>query len=522
MNWKGILTTVVISAATAIASVGIYAKYGQRNYFSVVESQNKLPVNYAGFFDKNGNPTQPVDFEAAASTVIPTVVHIKTTTNPRQVSNNLPKQKNPFAELFGLGEDDPFGDMFRQRSIPGQQASGSGVIISEDGYIVTNNHVIDGADEINVTLSNKKTFKAKVIGADPSTDFAVLKIEGRGYPYILYGNSDDVHIGQWVLAVGYPFTLETTVTAGIVSAKARALGINARKAQGSAIESFIQTDAAVNPGNSGGALVNTKGELVGINSAIASPTGSFAGYSFAIPINITKKVVNDLIQYGTVQRGYLGIEYPNEQMSDQMTEEQKKQNGIGEDVNGVLVSGVAQGGAAEAAGLKKGDIITQINGITISGGADLQGLIARYKPGEKIAITYKRDGNEQVANATLLNKSGTFDVVKSTVLDKLGAQFKSLDEAKAKQLGIKGGVIVTGISQGIISDQTMMKDKFVILRVDGKDVYSVDQLKAALAGKASVNVEGIYPGFEGVYQYGLNDLNGSGSSAGGDDGGDGQ
>jgi Do/DeqQ family serine protease len=524
MNWKGVLTTVVISAATAVASVGLYAKYGQSNNFSVINSQGKLPVNYAGFFDKNGNPAEPVDFEAAANTAIPTVVHIRTVTNPRQVSNNLPRQqqRNPFAELFGLGDDD-LGDMFRQRVVPGQQASGSGVIISEDGYIVTNNHVIDGADEVNVTLSNKKSFKAKVVGADPSTDIAVLKIEGHGYPYLLYGNSDDVHIGQWVLAVGYPFTLETTVTAGIVSAKSRALGINSRKASTSAVESFIQTDAAVNPGNSGGALINTKGELIGINSAIASPTGSFAGYSFAIPINITKKIVNDIIQYGAVQRGYLGIEYPNEQMEDQLTEEQKKQQGIMDDVNGVYVSGIATGGAAEAAGLKKGDIITKINGTLISGGSDLQGLIARYKPGEKIAITYKRDGSEHVTDATLLNKSGTYAVVVSTVLDKLGAQFKNLDDPKAKQLGVKGGVVVSGITEGIIKDQTMMKEKFVILRVDGKEVSNVDQLKAALAGKASVNVEGIYPGFEGVYQYGLNDLNGTGPAAGGgDDDGDGQ
>jgi serine protease Do len=519
MNWKGILTTVLVSAATAIASVGLYAKYGQRSNYALMESQGKVPVNYAGFFDKDGNPAQPVDFEAAANTAIPAVVHIKTTTNPRTVSNNLPRQRNPFAELFGLGDDDPFGDMFRQRTIPGQMASGSGVIISEDGYIVTNNHVVDGADEVNVTMSNKKSLKAKVIGTDPSTDIAVLKIEGHGYPYLLYGNSDEVHIGQWVLAVGYPFTLETTVTAGIVSAKGRALGINSRKAANTAIESFIQTDAAVNPGNSGGALINTKGELIGINSAIASPTGAFAGYSFAIPVNITKKIVNDLISYGSVQRGYLGIEYLNEQALDQLTEEQRKQQGLSDDVNGVSVSLVAKGGAAEAAGLKKGDIITKINGNTITGGADLQGLIARYKPGEKITIVYKRDGEDKSTTATLLNNSGTEDITRSTALDKLGAQLQTLDAAKAKALGIKGGVVVTGIGRGIISDQTMMKDKFIILRVDGKDVTTIEQFKAALDGKSSVAVEGMYPGFEGIYQYGLNDLNGSGSSQGNDDGG---
>jgi Do/DeqQ family serine protease len=477
-------------------------------------------VNYAGFFNKDGSPAEPVDFEAAASTAIPAVVHIRTVTNPRQVSNNLPRQqRNPFAELFGLGDDDPFGDFFRQRTIPGQQASGSGVFISEDGYIVTNNHVIDGADEVNVTLSNKKSMKAKVVAADPSTDIAVLKVEGHGYPYLLYGNSDDVHVGQWVLAVGYPFTLETTVTAGIVSAKSRALGINSRKAANTAVESFIQTDAAVNPGNSGGALINPKGELIGINSAIASPTGSFAGYSFAIPVNIVKKVVNDLISFGSVQRGYLGIEYPNEQQLDALTPEQRKQQGIQDDVNGVYISAVTKGGAAEAAGLQKGDIITKMDGSTISGGADLQGMIARYKPGEKVNITFKRDGSEHTVVAVLKNKIGTEDITVSTVLDKLGAQLTTLDEKKAKQLGVKGGVIVSGISRGIISDQTMMKNNFVILRVDGKDVTGVDQLKAALAGKSSVNIEGVYPGYEGVYQYGLNDLNGTGNQGGGDDDG---
>lgn len=518
MKWKGILTTVLVSAATAVVSVGIYAKFQQKGNYAWIESQGKVPVNYAGFFNKDGTPGEPVDFEAAANTAIPAVVHIKTTTNPRTVSNNLPHQKNPFSELFGLGEDDPFGDFFRQRTIPGQQASGSGVIISEDGYIVTNNHVIDGADEVNVSLSNKKSLKAKVVGADPSTDIAVLKVEGHGYPYLLYGNSDDVHIGQWVLAVGYPFTLETTVTAGIVSAKSRALGLNARRAPRSAVESFIQTDAAVNPGNSGGALVNTRGELIGINSAIASPTGSFAGYSFAIPVNIAKKVVNDLIAYGAVQRGYLGIEYLDDQALEQMTPEQRKAQGFQEQgVNGVLVSNVMKGSAAEAAGIKKGDVITSINGTAIAGGSDLQGVIARYKPGEKVNITFRREGAEHTVAATLLNNAGTEAIVKSTVLDKLGAHFQNLDEKKAKQLGVKGGVIVTGIQQGIISDQTMMKEKFIILRVDGKDILSVDQFRNALEGKSSVNIEGIYPGFEGVYQYGLNDLNGTGGGQGNND-----
>jgi S1-C subfamily serine protease len=282
------------------------------------------------------------------------------------------------------------------------------------------------------------------------------------------------------------------------------------------VESFIQTDAAVNPGNSGGALVNTRGELIGINSAIASPTGSFAGYSFAIPVNIAKKIVNDLISYGSVQRGYLGIEYLDEQRINQMSDEQRKAEGLQDDINGVLISGVGKGSAADLAGLKKGDVITSINGTTIEGGSDLQGLIARYKPGEKVNITFTRDGSTHTAAATLLNNGGTEEV---NALAKLGAQFQTLDPAKAKQLGIKGGVTVGSIGAGIISDQTMMKDKFIILRVDGKDVYNVDQLKAAFAGRTSVNIEGIYPGFEGVYQYGLNDLTGSGSPKQGEDDG---
>lgn len=298
MKLKNILLVVFISATTAFLSVWGYSKW-MGSKFSGFQEQGKLPVNYAGFFDKNNNNAGPVDFTAAATSSTPAVVHIKTRTKQRQVSNNLPKQKNPFSDFFG--DTDPFSDFFNgPRVIPEQRASGSGVIISNDGYIVTNNHVVDGADEINVTLTNRKTYKASVVGADPNSDLAVIKIDGgSSLPYLVYGNSDEVRLGQWVLAVGYPLNLDVTITAGIVSAKARSIGINKGDRP---IESFIQTDAAVNPGNSGGALINTTGELIGINSAIASPTGSYAGYSYAIPVNIVKKIVNDLVKFGAVQR----------------------------------------------------------------------------------------------------------------------------------------------------------------------------------------------------------------------------
>lgn len=321
MKLKSILLVVVISAATAILSVWGYATYMSAHTQPSIQQDGKLPVNYAGFFDKNNVPGGPVDFTAASTTATPAVVHIKTRTKEKRVSNNLPKSRNPFSDLFG--DDDPFSDFFggpRMNIIPEQRASGSGVFISNDGYIVTNNHVVEDADEVTVTTANRKTYKATVVATDKNTDLAVIKVEGSNFPYLVYGNSDDVKLGQWVLAIGYPLNLDVTVTAGIISAKARSIGINKGDRP---IESFIQTDAAVNPGNSGGALINTNGELIGINSAIASPTGSYAGYSYAIPVNIVKKIVSDLMKYGTVQRAYMGISYPPDELPDE-----KKKNWV--------------------------------------------------------------------------------------------------------------------------------------------------------------------------------------------------
>ena len=354
MKLKNILFVVAISASTVPLSVWGYGKWIDTHSTSTTLQQDgKLPVNYAGFFDKGNTPGGPVDFTAASTAATPAVVHIKTRTKERQVSNNLPRNKNPFSDLFG--DDDPFSNFFgnpRSGVIPEQRASGSGVLISNDGYIVTNNHVVEGADEVAVTTTNRKTYKGTVVATDPNSDIAVIKIDGTNLPYMAYGNSDDVKLGQWVLAVGYPLNLDVTVTAGIISAKARSIGINKGDRP---IESFIQTDAAVNPGNSGGALINTNGELIGINSAIASPTGSYAGYSYAIPVNIVKKIVNDLMKFGAVQRAYIGITYPSENLS----EEQKKQQGV-KDGSGVFINGVADDGAAKEAGIEKGDFITKL------------------------------------------------------------------------------------------------------------------------------------------------------------------
>src|SRR5262245_46485990 len=387
MKFKNVLLIVAISSGSALASVWGYSNFAHKDVVAI-QSEAKIPANYSGFFDGNAaNTPTNIDFTQAANTSVQAVVHIKTKIAAQKVSNDLPRRNR------GTLDDwfDQFFD-FGPQVIPEQRASGSGVLISDDGYIVTNNHVISDqnggvANEITVTLHNKKTYKARLIGKDPSTDLAVLKIDGTGFPYLVYGNSDELKLGQWVLAIGYPLTLETTVTAVIISAKGRSIGINSRQSQ-TPVESFIQTDAAVNQGNSGGALVSTDGKLVGINSAILAPSGTYAGYSFAIPVTLVKKVVSDIIQYGNVQRGYLGVSYLTQ--SQELSEEQMKQLGIKENEDGVYVTGVAPDGAAEVAGIKKGDLITKINGAEVTSGLEMSSVLANFKPGDKVDVTYKR------------------------------------------------------------------------------------------------------------------------------------
>ena len=505
MKLKQVLFTVAISVLTTVAVIWGYGRFFKQDNSYAGQQAGVYPSNYkyAGLLDGNPNGGGgALDFTVPAAAATPAVVHIKTTTNAKQVNNNLPRKQpaNPFSDIF---DDDMFNQLFGRRNniIPEQRASGSGVIISEDGYIITNNHVVENADAITVTLSNKKTYKARVIGTDPSYDISVIKIEASGLPFLLYGNSDDVKIGQWVLAIGYPLNLETTVTAGIVSAKARSLGLNKDKSGDptAGVESFIQTDAAVNMGNSGGALINTDGRLIGINSAIASPTGYYSGYSYAIPVNIVKKVVDDLIKFGSVQRGFLGVSFiPASDLSD----DDKKKNGVPLNAEGIYVSDVPIDGAAYAAGIRKGDILKKVDGQEINSVAEMQELISRHKPGDKVPVTYVRNANENTVLVTLENKAGNFDVVKSdAVLEKLGAEFSTMDPKKAREYGIPGGVVVKKINDGALNDQTRMKDGFVIIKVNDKDIKSIDELKRAIGSNKMITISGFYPGYDGVYEY---------------------
>jgi serine protease Do len=507
MKTKNILFTVLISALTTMGVIFGYNKYQHNNNNPNFQSTN-IPSNYkyAGFFDGNGNPTPgPADFTQAAEAAIPAVVHIKTKTNPHQVSNNLPNQKNPFSDLFG--DDDLFNQFFgngrqQQRMFP-QMGSGSGVIISDDGYIITNNHVVAGADEVTVTLSDRKTYTAKVIGSDPAYDLAVVKVDAKNLPFMLYGNSEDVKIGQWVLALGYPLNLEATVTAGIISAKSRALGLNHSKTgnRDMAVESFLQTDAAVNMGNSGGALINTSGQLIGINSAIASPTGYYNGYSYAIPVNIVKKVINDLVKYGSVQRGFLGAMFIDASM---LSEQDKKKENIPLNADGIYITDVTKDGAALQAGIKKGDIIRKINTVSINSGSELQEQLSNYKPGDKVNVTYDRNGTQNTVQVTLKNNAGNYAIVKPNgMIDKLGADLATLDPKKAKEYGLTGGVIVRKINEGAINDQTRMRDGFIITKANGKEVKDIDDLKSIIGTDKQVTIIGIYPGYNEPFEYPL-------------------
>ena len=350
-------------------------------------------------------------------------------------------------------------------------------------------------------MNNRKNYIAKVIGTDPNTDLALIKIDAKDLPAITVGNSDDVKLGQWVLAIGYPLNLDVTVTQGIVSAKSRNIGINSQAA--APVESFIQTDAAVNPGSSGGALVNTDGQLIAINSAIASPTGSFAGYAYAVPSNLMKKIIGDIMKYGSVQRGYLGISMAPEGLDDS----KKKELGINSDINGVFVMEVDPKGAAGEAGLKKGDVIIKVNGIEVNSDAQLAELIARQKPGDDVKINFIRDGVEKNTDAVLKNKMGTFASTKSAAFESLGADFTELSKEDAKKIGIDGGVVVKYIHDGVISNQTNMRPGFIITKVGNIPVKTVDEFKNALNQQNdNFQIQGFYPESKDIYYYGINDF----------------
>ena len=435
---------------------------------------------------------QPVDLTYAAEKALPSVVHIKYVQNSK--IRTVDVQSDPFSDFFA----DPFGGFFgrgnggtqkRQIQTPKKVATGSGVIISVDGYIVTNNHVVDGADELIVTLNDNSEYSARIIGTDKTTDLALIKIDGKNLPAITIINSDDIKVGEWVLAVGNPLGLNNTVTAGIVSAKARSLGANG-------VESFIHTDAAINSGNSGGALVNTRGELVGINAMLYSQTGSYSGYGFAIPTTIMNKVVDDLKKYGVVQRAMLGVTGGNVKDYVDAQKENGKEVDLGT-MEGVYIDKVAEDCAAADAGLEKGDVIISADGQKVTRMAELQEIIAKKRPGDKINLTYLRNKKKHNVSVTLKNEQGNVSVVKNADLDVLGAVFREVTDAQKSQLNIKYGVEVVKVNNGKLKDAGMGKG-YIITHVNDTSIKTLDDLaeivKSASTSKDPVlYIKGIYP-----------------------------
>ncbi len=422
------------------------------------------------------------DLTYAAENAVKAVVNIEAV---QEVA--MPRQQwDPFLEFFGFPQPSRGGE--GRPEIRERRAGGSGVIISEDGYIVTNNHVVEEATKLRVTLNDGRTFDAEVIGRDPATDVALIKIEAEGLPTLAFGSSDALRLGEWVLAIGSPFDLRQTITAGIVSAKARTLGVIPNEFR---IESFIQTDAAVNPGNSGGALVNTRGELVGINTVIKSSTGSYIGYSFAVPETIVRKVVTDLKEFGVVQRALLGITFRpvDQEFIDAMGEE------LGlKEVGGVYVASVVEGGAASEAGIRKGDVLTEIDGVKIVDGSSLQEQIGRHRPNDRVKISAKREGAVKHFEVTLRNVSGKTEFLTKEdvdLIEVLGGKFVDASDALCRQLEIRGGVQVASVKEGGFLSRARVKKGFVITHINDHAVYTVSDLRKLTEKVRSV--DGIYP-----------------------------
>ncbi len=471
MKTQRFIVPILSAIVGGLVAVFVFSSIQKPNEpATIVKYSNQTPAQLAAFTTSTGERT---DFSYAAEMTVHAVVHVKTSF--MRESSGF-SSGNPFFDYF-------FGPNFRPQPEP-VMSSGSGVIISNDGYIITNNHVIDRAEKIEVVLNDRRTFEAKVIGRDPSTDLAVLKIEGTNFPFLTFGNSDNLKIGEWVLAIGNPFNLTSTVTAGIVSAKAR--NINILNDQ-YAIESFIQTDAAVNPGNSGGAMVNLNGELVGINTAIASRTGSFTGYSFAVPTSIAQKVAKDIIEFGEVQRAMLGVGLlPVE------AETAKKYNI--KDLNGVIIGSVTEGGAAADIGLKEGDVILEINGVPINSISQLQEQISRYRPNDKVELLINRNNNKKQFTAVLRNRKGGFEIVRTNeILKALGADFKDVDNNLRRRLGINGGAQIIKISEGKLKEAGI-RENFIITKVNRNPVNSVTELAKQIDNiSGAVLIEGVYP-----------------------------
>lgn len=487
---KNILVIVLVAILSSIVTlVGYNTIISKKNPFDFNASESttaKEISTYANSFeqDKNFNLTSLTtaegypDFTEAAAKSVDGVVHVKTTTVSQQQ-----QYISPFDFFFGFGERTP--------SQPRERVGyGSGVIISKDGYIITNNHVVANANEVSVSLNDNREFTAKVVGTDTATDIALLKIDGDDFPYLTFGNSDALQIGEWVLAVGNPFNLTSTVTAGIVSAKNRGNVMNGD------IQSFIQIDAAVNPGNSGGALVNTRGELVGINTAIYSQTGNFTGYAFAVPISLAGKVAADLKEYGTVQRAYLGIQVLNIEEVRRVDPDKARELS---QIRGVLVEEFSDRSAAKAAGIEKGDIITEINNIPIRSFAELQGQLNRYRPGDRISVTVNRGDKEHKFNVELKNDEGNTEISqKANPMSNLGATFSPLSEERKSQMGISSGIEVESVdSNGLFRKEGINKG-FIIMRINNTPVNSeadITRIVTSLQNREDkvLLVAGFYP-----------------------------
>lgn len=475
MNAKRIIGTLLIAAIGSFFGILVFAWIIKDNSHAHL-LDSKPDVKFADYTPDNLSGL--VDLSSAAEKSIHAVVHVKT-----QYMQNT-SSGNPLFDFF-------YGQ--QQYQVP-VQSSGSGVIISEDGYIVTNNHVIDNSDYIEIVLNDKRSFQAKLIGRDETTDIALLKIDQKNLPYLMYGNSDNLKIGEWVLAVGNPFNLTSTVTAGIVSAKARNINILTKQY---AIESFIQTDAAVNPGNSGGALVNTGGELVGINTAIASKTGSYVGYSFAIPVNIVKKIIADLLEFGEVQRAYMGVTI---QDIDSKVAEQLKL----EKMEGVYVNGLSHQGAADNAGMQTGDIILKIQDITVNTVAELLGQLSKYRPGDKVTVAIMRNGTAKELSITLKNYKGDTNIVKTETFTILGAKFQDLTSEDKKKLGLRFGLKITDLGNSKLKNAGI-QDGFIITYFNKQPIKSFADFQENLnKTHGGVYIEGMYPnGMTATYVFGL-------------------
>lgn len=440
---------------------------------------------------------QPIDLTYAAEKALPAVVHIKYVQNSKVQTVDV--QEDPFSDFFGPfgffgNPDQGNGRQKRRVQTPKKEATGSGVIISPDGYIVTNNHVVNGADELTVTLNDNREYSARIIGTDPNTDLALIKVNGKNLPTLPVGDSDNLKVGEWVLAVGNPYNLSSTVTAGIVSAKARSMG--GEGSNGPQISSFIQTDAAINPGNSGGALVNAKGELVGINAMLYSQTGSYSGYGFAIPTTIMVKVVDDLKKYGTVQRAVLGIRGGDVLNYINAQKDEKKDVDLGTN-EGVYVAEVTEGSSASAAGIVKGDVITEADGKKITKMSELQELLSKKRPGEKVTLTYLHNKSKHSKTVTLKNAQGNTKVIKTADLDVLGASFRPVTEQQKKEFDLTFGLEVTKVEKGAIKSGGI-EQGFIMLYANDTPLKSLSDLQELVKSASTSQdpvliIKGIWP-----------------------------